>query len=237
MTNVNVTNLNINKVDMKKARRSQREFTTHALRYISRPISYLVIRFTKITPNQVTFLSLYFGILAGIFLMFGGFRNHLIAGIFAMLYILFDLMDGEIARVRNLCTDTGKWLDGIIGLVMTPYLLFSLAVGLGGYKNLLIGAMAMVCFPIQYAIIYYYKFDIVKNEEKMAPNSKLGWMRRLYGSVTFYPLLFLALVFNGGFYLLLFYALFGNFFWMIVLLTQYLTLQKIARLSLENENL
>jgi phosphatidylglycerophosphate synthase len=216
----------MNEVDMKKARREGREYVTHALRYLSRPISKLLLRYTKVTPNQVTVFSFLMGILSGIFLLQGGYKNHLIAAGFAMLYILFDLMDGEIARVRNMTSDFGKWLDGVFGIIMTPYLLFCLTFGLKNYLALVIGSIAMVCYPIQYALMYYYKFDIVKSDEKIKLPSKISNLRRLYGSVTFYPLLTSALVLNKGFYLLLFYAVFGNLFWVLVLFTQYLNLKK-----------
>ena len=213
-------------IDMKKARRSGREYATHALRYLSRPISYILIRYTNITPNQVTLLSFCMGIIAGYYLLQGNHHNQIIGGIFAMLYILFDLMDGEIARVKNKSSDLGKWLDGIIGIVMVPYLMFTLSVGMKNYAAIIIGAIAMVCFPIQYALVYYYKFDIVKSEEKIHLPQKLSWIRRLYGSVTFYPLLFISLLLDRGIYLLLFYAVIGNLFWMALLCTQYLQLRK-----------
>lgn len=212
--------------DMQKARREGREYVTQALRYGSRPISKLLINYTAITPNQVTMLSLLLGITGGIFLRQGGYQNQLIGGMLAMLYILLDLMDGEIARVKNRQSITGKWLDGIVGLVMTPYLMFMLAVGLHNYLAIIVGAIAMVCFPLQYAIIYYYKFEIIKSEEKISLPAKFDFLRRMYGSVTFYPLLFIALIANAGFYLLLFYAIFGNLFWLMVIATQYYALRK-----------
>ena len=102
--------------NIQKARREGREYVTHGLRYLSRPISKLLIKYIPVTPNQVTIFSFLLGITAGLFLLQGGYKNHFIAGIFAMLYVLFDLMDGEIARAKNMASDLGKWLDGIIGI-------------------------------------------------------------------------------------------------------------------------
>lgn len=220
-TKANSTATTTENIDMRKARREGREYTTHALRYISRPISKILIKHTNITPNQITLFSFLLGITSGIFLLQGGFQSQFLGGVFAMLYILFDLMDGEIARVKNLSSSLGKWFDAVVGLILTPYLLFCLAFGLHNYAAMIAGAIAMVCFPLQYAIMYYYKFDIAQSSDKIPLPGRFDFLRRLYGSVTFYPLLFLFLLLDKGFYFLLFYATLGNLFWMLVLMMQY----------------
>ena len=66
---------------------------------------------SKIVPNILTFTGL--GInLIGAFLFFEGYMR--IAGIVILFAGLFDILDGAVARARNLATKIGAFTDSVV---------------------------------------------------------------------------------------------------------------------------
>jgi len=86
-------------------------------RVINRKISLYVLTplllklFRNITPNQVTIISLLIGINASILLFL---KKPLMAGICIQLASIFDGCDGEIARLKKMQSDFGKFFDAVV---------------------------------------------------------------------------------------------------------------------------
>jgi CDP-diacylglycerol--glycerol-3-phosphate 3-phosphatidyltransferase len=70
-----------------------------------------MIRYLKITPNQVSWTSLFFGLGAGYFLSQGRFG---MGAALSILAALFDLLDGMVARMTGVASDAGEVLDAAI---------------------------------------------------------------------------------------------------------------------------
>lgn len=70
----------------------------------------ILIKF-KITPNKATLLSLLFAILSGFFFSINYFGS---ACVFLFLSGAFDLIDGQIARMTNKCSNAGDLVDSIV---------------------------------------------------------------------------------------------------------------------------
>ena len=66
---------------------------------------------TSITPNQMTIISGLFGVIGSILLISESYFNLIVAAIFIQLYTILDLVDGDIARSKNMQTYFGMWLD------------------------------------------------------------------------------------------------------------------------------
>lgn len=87
--------------------------------YIGRILRRISPHFTKffvehnITPNQVTDLSILLVIVGGFLFVFGDYYLMLIGCVFYLFWLLFDYVDGEIARVTNLETIGGHYLEGV----------------------------------------------------------------------------------------------------------------------------
>jgi len=86
--------------------------------YFSRPFGYylaLTADYFKITPNQVSIISLLVGIIAG-FLFY--FQNNILIVFIACLLLtlagLLDSADGQLARMTGTSTDLGRKIDAII---------------------------------------------------------------------------------------------------------------------------
>jgi len=98
-------------------------------RNISIRITKYFVR-TRITPNQITVISFLFGVLAALCFAMGEYAYLIVGAIFFLLSFIFDLVDGEVARVKSLQSLRGAWLDPLLDIVGTGLLFFGIAFGL-----------------------------------------------------------------------------------------------------------
>lgn len=102
-------------------------------KYFLRPasfyVTYLLLKLGIRRPNQVTGLCLFCGIISAIFFILGQ-RTFFSLGVFFYLcFWIFDYSDGNIARVTDLATYYGKFLDGVVDTLIETLLPFSLCLG------------------------------------------------------------------------------------------------------------
>lgn len=86
-------------------------------------------QFTKITPNQLTFVYILMGVLGGIFLASNNSFLIFVSLVFFFTKGCFDWADGSLAKIKNKVSEIGNLLDiwgGLIGY-------YSLIFGLGLY--------------------------------------------------------------------------------------------------------
>lgn len=191
--------------------------------YLGRPVTRFLAKHTLVTPNQVSVLSFILAIVAAYFLFLGGYTNILIGASIAFIANIFDMVDGCLARATGMGSLQGKWLDAMIDFISFPLLVFALAIGLHNYLALVLGMLAIMSYPTHYLIIHFYKNEITgKNERLPIPGKgKCEWLRDVYGSNLFYLFLFLGAVFNVPVLVLLFWATFGNMYWVVIMFVQY----------------
>jgi phosphatidylglycerophosphate synthase len=79
-------------------------------RKVSDPIAKLLTR-TRITPNQISWAS--FGLAILSFLSFI-YNWNIVAGLLAQLTSIIDGVDGSLARLKNMSSDFGGFLDSIL---------------------------------------------------------------------------------------------------------------------------
>ena len=87
------------------------------------PIAAFFIRFTRITPNKVTLLALFLGILAAIFNIF---HWAYAAVVLLLLSGYCDSLDGTLARLAGHATPRGAALDIVSDRVVEFIIIFSL---------------------------------------------------------------------------------------------------------------
>jgi len=110
-------------------------------RYIVRPIASAfakVMFYTPLTPNQVTYLSFYLGIVSGVLYCFGEPRYFIIAGIILQLSLIFDCVDGMLARSKNMCSRFGAYLDIFLDRIVDFFYVTGIAIGYYIYSGNLI---------------------------------------------------------------------------------------------------
>ncbi len=215
----------------------QKESDEYTMRFLVRPLSFLssflLIRYTNVSPNIVSLTALLLALIGSFFFFLGGFQNQIIGVVCASLYIILDCVDGNIARVKNLKSLLGRWLDGAGGFIVTPLFIFSLLWGLGSPSLFILGSLAMIAYPLQYLIVFFYKSRITQNNDPLPLSSQpstslVEKLRFMYGSALFFPLLVLAVVFHRVYDFMLFYAVVGNMVWVITLIIQ---LREILKLE------
>lgn len=105
-------------------------------RYLNRPISRAVTRQLlkyPITPNAWTLFILIFPF-AGALLFLKGTYAPIVGGmILFQLYSALDGCDGEIARLKNLASESGRRLDSLCDISSNILLAVALGWGLKGY--------------------------------------------------------------------------------------------------------
>ena len=120
----------------------------YPFRYISTIFTSFLIK-TNITPTKVTIISFIFSILAAINFATGEYKYTILGAIFLQIAFILDLIDGEIARYKNLKSEFGGWLDSISDNLM----LFAVCVGIAigsfiQYKNPLTLILGILAYEI-----------------------------------------------------------------------------------------
>ncbi|AVH57920.1 MULTISPECIES: CDP-alcohol phosphatidyltransferase family protein [Streptomyces] len=103
---------------------------------------------TRISPNQITVVMVFAGVLSGVALALPGLGGAVLSIVFMQLYLLLDCVDGEVARWRRQFSPLGVYLDRLgayladaavmVGmgirasqLGLDPYLVAGLAAAIG----------------------------------------------------------------------------------------------------------
>ena len=103
-------------------------------RILSRPASRLLTRMflnTPISPNQITLISFFLGLVSASLFFQGSYGTSIIAAMLLVLSTWVDGADGEIARLKFMETDIGKKLDIYCDNII-HFLVFT-AIGCGVY--------------------------------------------------------------------------------------------------------
>lgn len=98
-------------------------------RVLSNFLTPLLLR-TPLTPNQITLLSLASGITAGFFFSQASYTQVLWAAFFYALACVLDNCDGEIARLKNMRSELGGWLDIVVDFFTDAALFIGIAFGI-----------------------------------------------------------------------------------------------------------
>ena len=88
------------------------------------PVAKLLV-FFKFTPNTLSWMSLIFGLLAGVCLAFGHFG---FGGGFAAISAVLDSLDGMVARLTGVASDAGEVLDAAVDRYVEFFFLGGLVI-------------------------------------------------------------------------------------------------------------
>ena len=174
-------------------------------RYLNRPISNMItkqIANFPVKPNHISLFSFLLSLLAAIIIALKGYSFLVLGALLAQFSSILDGCDGEVARLKNITSKYGGWLDQILdryadlllitGLTFhTYYLHQSLNVFLIGI--LAIGGSLIMSYS---AIVYD---PASKNIRKFRMGRDIRIFIILIGSIANFPyitLLFLALLMN-----------------------------------------
>ncbi|MBM4170446.1 MAG: CDP-alcohol phosphatidyltransferase family protein [Ignavibacteria bacterium] len=136
-----------------------------------RPLAFLFVKSvyrTKISPNQITMLSLFCGIGAGVSIAIATSESIFIAFILLIFWTVLDCADGQLARLKKNGTPFGRLLDGIADY--TSYLFIMIGISIWGSTNwnsaivwwiIVIGASLLYAW--QEVLVDFYRSEYIAN--------------------------------------------------------------------------
>ena len=115
---------------------------------------------TSITPNQITFLSLVFGLASAGFYVSGIPDALLWGAIFLYGKVFLDNVDGNLARVRGTTSRFGRFLDSLADFVVTVLVYIAVTIYLvrttGVQEYWILGLLGLLfCFMQSTFFVFY----------------------------------------------------------------------------------
>ncbi|MGD2090810.1 MAG: CDP-alcohol phosphatidyltransferase family protein [Candidatus Aminicenantes bacterium] len=157
---------------LKKPQRSFLNKIIMVERYLNRPLASLIVRLvyhTRITPNGLTYISFFLGLLGAFFLSRGQYIYFILGGVGIQLSSIVDCADGMLARSKNMCSEFGSHLDIFLDRIMDFAMMIGMSVGVYtafNNKNLLIlGFLAAGLYQLQ-VNIFYLTNSFLQRKEK-----------------------------------------------------------------------
>jgi len=142
--------------------------------YILRPIAFIFVKLiykTKITPNQVSLMTIITGIISGFIFSKGTATYFIIAGSLHFFCLVLDCVDGMIARLKNSGSAVGRIIDGVADYSVGVAVFIGYGIGLAnaGY-NVPFGialshwtllAISAVSWIFHSMIVDYYRVEFM----------------------------------------------------------------------------
>jgi phosphatidylglycerophosphate synthase len=116
------------------------------------------LKHTRFTPIHVTLL---FGV-SGAIAIYCILNNHYyFAGFFIVVKAIIDAADGELARVKNTPSYTGRYLDSVFDIILN--FLFLMTICYVSKATFGFTLLAFVCIQLQ-GTLYNYYYVILRNK-------------------------------------------------------------------------
>jgi hypothetical protein len=98
-----------------------------------RPLAFIFVKViynTNITPNQISIVSMFFGVISGVFYGYATAEAFVIAVTLFFISNILDCMDGQLARLKNNGTKIGRLIDGFIDYLTSTSIFLGIGFGL-----------------------------------------------------------------------------------------------------------
>ena len=113
---------------------------------------------TRFTPIHVTLLFGVSGLIAIYYIIAG---SYFLAGFFILLKSGIDAADGELARLKNTPSYTGRYLDSVFDIILN--FLFLTAICYVSKMNIWLSILAFIGIQLQ-GTLYNYYYVILRNK-------------------------------------------------------------------------
>jgi len=132
----------------KRVLKEEEDIFAYPFRHISTIITMYLVK-TKITPLQITWIHLITGIIAAILFGFGKYNLSIIAFIIYLISMILDMVDGEIARYKNIRSEVSIWLDHVSDNILLFLIIVGITIGTFSInKNALVLILALIALLI-----------------------------------------------------------------------------------------
>lgn len=184
---------------------------------------FISIYFTKfflilgVSANQATAFDLILGIIGLIFTFSGGETNILIGSIFFYLFLVFDCVDGEIARYNKTISLKSYFLEGLCHPIMHPLkfaaLGFGVATSLDENFFILNGVLLMFLCSFEQAVTWRReiiirnskKYSYTRSYEKLSNKLDLIFSKKISNIIKYFSQ-------EAGMYVAIFFASLADFY-------------------------
>ena len=119
-----------------------------------RPAARIIAQQLKRTKVTAIHLTLLFGLSGILAIVFMGQMYYWAAGFFLILKSILDAADGQLARIKNQPSYTGRYLDSILDSILNFALVLSIALFTD--TNIGWGLLAYLCMQTQGTVYNYY---------------------------------------------------------------------------------
>jgi hypothetical protein len=117
-----------------------------------------VFKDTSVTPVQITFAFIISGLLAITFMLKG---EYYLSAFFLILKSILDAADGELARIKNTPSYTGRYFDSIADIILN--FMFLLTIAYITDTSLIYAFLAFLGIQLQ-GTLYNYYYVILRNK-------------------------------------------------------------------------
>lgn len=150
-------------------------------------IALMTHKWKFLTPNRISWLSLFFALMASVAFSFGGrFFSLLVAVISLQISIILDYLDGSLARLRKEETVLGNFLDGSIDGLKFPIILVGYAIGSRNYVVVILGLLLVsIKFFRVHSIVMYKNLEIIPDKSGLNETNIHRTDRNLKSSMAF----------------------------------------------------
>jgi len=177
--------------------------------YFYQPLAALItykLRKTNITPNQITIISLIFGIIGGMSIYFD---YKLMAVIILNISFILDCVDGQLARLKNMQSFFGMWLDNISDRIVEGVVYIALSINFENCK--------LICVTLFLSMLYSYMSDLIIYQNRNY--KQLSFLEKIFFAPVYllnrsFIIVFLSLLiyFHSIIYFLVFLYIYGIIF-------------------------
>jgi phosphatidylglycerophosphate synthase len=196
--------------------------------YFNRKISIKITKYiarTNITPNEITGISFLIGALSSVLFSTGEYIYLIIGAILVQASFTLDCVDGQIARLKNLQTKFGDFLDSVSDITRNVLIVFGAAVGIFSHAedflaqltvfSAILGVIMMDYVGVKKKNVFGQQLDLIDERIRY----KLGSATLLrYEEDTYLFLLTLGGLFNRMLNAMIIVAITTNVYWFVQLL-------------------
>lgn len=192
---------------------------------IYRPIANIIlIRFLKdssLTPNMVSVISLIMALIASYLFYLHDYKHLIIGAFFLHMAYFFDVMDGQLARYKNMSSQFGRLFDAALDVVKVAFLFLAISSGIYMQTHnplvLILGFIALSNAFLTFYMMVGKRLFMQSDSfaVKLKGNVYVGYEISLYLIITIFALI------NNLYIGLLFLATLGSLGWIKIFISMY----------------
>lgn len=196
-------------------------------RRIATYFSFFFVR-TNITPNQISGLSLTFGLISAVLFAVGSNPYIFIAAFTSQIAVVMDYSDGQVARLKGLGSKRGAWFDVVNGAIQNNVIVLGILIGLSK-QNLdreiwIFGFLALFAWNMMgfVHLTQMFIFSISKPLRKTSFAVSLETIVKIrpqdfaIGGDVYYLVFGIAALLNQLFIALIIMMIIGNLYWIFL---------------------